>query len=227
MLGLADGKPAASAAVLMVEGYRYVALVATDPGQQRRGYADAVMRRALEIAATAHGERPTVLHATDAGRPVYERMGYAAISTHTIFMEQSLLGGHRPASARREHTRHAGRHRGDLRFRCGLVRDLGPNPVGLCASCPRSAHSPPSFWQARPLLRSGGEVGHVPREPDPAVDGGGEPVGAAGRRRAGCRAGRRAGWGAGRTGRQVYESTCTTCHGPDGKGGVNLELEKI
>ena len=30
-----------------------------------------------------------------------------------------------------------------------------------------------------------------------------------------------------RTGRQVYEAVCTACHGPDGRGGVNLELEKI
>jgi hypothetical protein len=30
-----------------------------------------------------------------------------------------------------------------------------------------------------------------------------------------------------RTGRQVYESICITCHGPAGRGGVNLELEKI
>jgi hypothetical protein len=30
-----------------------------------------------------------------------------------------------------------------------------------------------------------------------------------------------------RTGRQVYETICATCHGPDGRGGVNLELEKI
>jgi hypothetical protein len=30
-----------------------------------------------------------------------------------------------------------------------------------------------------------------------------------------------------RTGRQVYESVCIACHGPDGRGGVNLELEKI
>ena len=41
VLGLTGGKSACSAAVLMVDGYGYVALVATDPGQQRRGYADA------------------------------------------------------------------------------------------------------------------------------------------------------------------------------------------
>jgi hypothetical protein len=29
-----------------------------------------------------------------------------------------------------------------------------------------------------------------------------------------------------RTGKQVYETVCTACHGPDGRGGVNLELEK-
>ena len=94
VLGLVDGKPACSAAVMMVDGYRYVALVATDPGQQRRGYADAAMRRALEVSAQAHGERPTVLHATEAGRPVYERMGYAAISTHTIFIDKAFLTEH-------------------------------------------------------------------------------------------------------------------------------------
>jgi hypothetical protein len=30
-----------------------------------------------------------------------------------------------------------------------------------------------------------------------------------------------------RTGKQVFDSICITCHGPDGRGGVNLELEKI
>lgn len=94
VLGVADGKPVSSAAVLMVDGHRYVALVATEPGQQRRGFADATMRRALENAARAHGETPTVLHATDAGRPVYERMGYASISTHTLLMEKRFLEEH-------------------------------------------------------------------------------------------------------------------------------------
>jgi hypothetical protein len=30
-----------------------------------------------------------------------------------------------------------------------------------------------------------------------------------------------------RTGQQVYESICITCHGPDGRAGVNLALEQI
>lgn len=94
VVGVANGKPVSSATVLMVDGHRYVALVATDPSQQRRGFADATMRRALQDAAAVHGEAPTVLHASEAGRPVYERMGYAAIATHTLFMEKRFLEGH-------------------------------------------------------------------------------------------------------------------------------------
>ncbi|MCW3097612.1 MAG: hypothetical protein JWL77_3230 [Chthonomonadaceae bacterium] len=94
VLGLVDGKPVSSAAVMMVDGHRYVGMVATDADHRRRGYADAVMRRALEISAQAHGEQPTVLHASDAGRPVYERMGYTTIATHTIFVEKKFLGDH-------------------------------------------------------------------------------------------------------------------------------------
>lgn len=94
VVGSAGGKPVSSAAVMMVDGYRYVALVATDPGHQRRGYADATMRRALELSAERHADRPTVLHATEAGRPIYERMGYAPIATHTVFIEKRFLEPH-------------------------------------------------------------------------------------------------------------------------------------
>ena len=52
------------------------------------------MRQALANAAKVHGEIPTILHATDAGRPVYERMGYATISTHTLLMEKRFLEEH-------------------------------------------------------------------------------------------------------------------------------------
>ncbi|MEO7157178.1 MAG: GNAT family N-acetyltransferase [Vicinamibacterales bacterium] len=94
VVGVVDEKPVSSATVLMVDGHRYVALVATDPSQQRRGFADATMRQALANAATVHGQIPTVLHATDAGRPVYARMGYKDIATHTLFMEKRFLEEH-------------------------------------------------------------------------------------------------------------------------------------
>ena len=94
VLGLAGGKPVSSSAVWMVDGYRYVALVATDPACQRRGYAEAAMRHSLDVAAARYGEQPSVLHATDAGRPIYARMGYDTISHHTLFMEQRFLEGH-------------------------------------------------------------------------------------------------------------------------------------
>lgn len=94
VLGSVDGQPVSTTAVFMVDGVRYVALVATAPGHQRRGYADATMRRALQLAAEAHGPTPTVLHATEAGRPVYERMGYQPISRHTAYIDKAFLGGH-------------------------------------------------------------------------------------------------------------------------------------
>ena len=94
VLGAVGDSPAASAAVMMVDGFRYVALVATHPDHQRRGYAGAAMRHALAVAAEAHGDGPTFLHATDAGRPVYARMGYAPVSTHTAFMEKRFLEAH-------------------------------------------------------------------------------------------------------------------------------------
>jgi GNAT superfamily N-acetyltransferase len=94
VVGSVAGTPVCSAAVMMIDGYRYVALVATDPAHQKRGYADAAMRRALQLADERYGAHPTVLHATEAGRPIYERMGYEAIARHTVFLEKKFLEGH-------------------------------------------------------------------------------------------------------------------------------------
>ena len=52
------------------------------------------MRHALDVAGAKYGEKPTVLHATDGGRPVYARMGYETIATHTAFIEKRFLEGH-------------------------------------------------------------------------------------------------------------------------------------
>ncbi|HZI78317.1 MAG TPA: GNAT family N-acetyltransferase [Vicinamibacterales bacterium] len=94
VLGRAAGTPATSAAVMLAGGHRYVALVATHPSHQKKGFAEAAMRHALSVAAERFGERPTFLHATDAGRPIYARMGYEPVATHTCFIDKRFLAGH-------------------------------------------------------------------------------------------------------------------------------------
>ena len=49
----------------------YIALVATLPGEQGKGYAEAVMRHAIEQGQTGMGKRRIVLHPSDMGLPLY------------------------------------------------------------------------------------------------------------------------------------------------------------
>lgn len=94
VVGSVEGEPVSCSAVMHVDGYHYVAFVATHPDHRRRGYADAAMRHSLAVAARTYGKAPTFLHATDAGRPVYERMGYRPVSSHTFFIEKKFMEGH-------------------------------------------------------------------------------------------------------------------------------------
>jgi GNAT superfamily N-acetyltransferase len=94
VVGSVGGTPVCCSAVLTIDGYRYVALVATHPDHRRKGYADAAMRRSLEDSARAAGPSPSFLHATDAGRPVYQRMGFEPVCLHTLYMETRFLEGH-------------------------------------------------------------------------------------------------------------------------------------
>jgi len=74
-IGRADGRAVSAASTFIADGINNVTLVATLPDAQRRGYG-----RALTWQATlAEPSLPAVLFASDAGRPVYERMGYTAL----------------------------------------------------------------------------------------------------------------------------------------------------
>ncbi|CAL9385945.1 GNAT family N-acetyltransferase [Streptomyces sp. enrichment culture] len=75
-LGLHDGTPVACAATVEAQGRLFVLLVATDPEYQRRGYGEAVTRKALHEGARATGATRATLHATPAGAPVYPRIGF-------------------------------------------------------------------------------------------------------------------------------------------------------
>ncbi|MET9230214.1 GNAT family N-acetyltransferase [Lentzea sp. NPDC003310] len=75
-LGLRDGVPVTCAGAVETDGRLFVVLVATDPGQERRGYGEAVTRKALHEAWRATGITRATLHATEAGAPVYPRLGF-------------------------------------------------------------------------------------------------------------------------------------------------------
>jgi ribosomal protein S18 acetylase RimI-like enzyme len=62
--------------VFAAGGTLYVGLVATHPEHGRKGYAEHVMRHALHEGFEALGLRRSILHATDAGHPVYAAMGF-------------------------------------------------------------------------------------------------------------------------------------------------------
>jgi hypothetical protein len=71
-----QGRPVACAATVENDDALFLALVATMPTDMRRGFGEAVTRKALYEGIRRTGRRHVVLHATPAGRPVYERIGY-------------------------------------------------------------------------------------------------------------------------------------------------------
>ncbi|WP_088343193.1 MULTISPECIES: GNAT family N-acetyltransferase [Rhodomicrobium] len=84
-LGLADGVPVSAAATIANQGCLFVALVATAPAEQRKGYGEATTRKALYEGFRATGLTRAVLHATDAGMPVYRRIGFQKVATFQCF----------------------------------------------------------------------------------------------------------------------------------------------
>ncbi|WP_432950798.1 GNAT family N-acetyltransferase [Kribbella sp. CA-253562] len=75
-LGMRGDQPVTCAGTVAADGRLFVALVATDPEWQRRGYGEAVTRKALYEGAQATGLTRATLHATEAGAPVYPRIGF-------------------------------------------------------------------------------------------------------------------------------------------------------
>ncbi|MFI7696243.1 GNAT family N-acetyltransferase [Nonomuraea sp. NPDC049655] len=89
-LGYRDGRPVTCAATVAGPHSIFLALVATLPEEMRKGYGEAVTRKAIHEGGRRSGHRRLVLHATPAGQPVYERIGCRA-NTAIHFLR---LAGH-------------------------------------------------------------------------------------------------------------------------------------
>lgn len=74
-LGEVDGRPVTASAAMVDHGVTVVTLVATRPPMRRCGYGQAL----TWTATLTEPRRPALLVATDAGRPLYETMGYRSL----------------------------------------------------------------------------------------------------------------------------------------------------
>ncbi|HYO83391.1 MAG TPA: GNAT family N-acetyltransferase [Bryobacteraceae bacterium] len=85
IIAYVDNVPVSTASVVPTNGCLNVVCVATAQEYRGRGHAEATMRRALDLAARELRLPKTVLHASDMGLPIYERMGYQPATALTVF----------------------------------------------------------------------------------------------------------------------------------------------
>ena len=91
-VGYVDGKAVSTAAALPVLGTVYIALVATLPGEQGKGYAEAAVRHAISEGQRAMGFERATLHATEMGQPVYTAIGFEPSLRFVLLMETPKEG---------------------------------------------------------------------------------------------------------------------------------------
>jgi ribosomal protein S18 acetylase RimI-like enzyme len=84
-VGYAAGEPVSTAGIVIAAGAAGVYNVATVPGQQKRGFGEAVMRHALALARDQHGALPSVLQSTAQGFELYRRMGYSVVTNVAVY----------------------------------------------------------------------------------------------------------------------------------------------
>ncbi|MBP0615765.1 GNAT family N-acetyltransferase [Jiella mangrovi] len=84
-LGLLDGVPVSAAGAVAADDCLFVILVATAPEHERKGYGGATTRKALYEGGKATGLKRATLHATAAGMPVYERIGFRKVAAVSFY----------------------------------------------------------------------------------------------------------------------------------------------
>jgi GNAT superfamily N-acetyltransferase len=84
-VGYAQGEPVSTAATVIAAGAVGVYNVATVPGRQGRGFGEAIMRQTLDRARQQHGIERTVLQSTPQGLRLYQRMGYATVTSVSVY----------------------------------------------------------------------------------------------------------------------------------------------
>ena len=75
----ADGEAVAAGSASYVNGASYIGWMATLEKFRGRGYAEIILRHMDAAMRRQYGVTESVLHATELGRSVYERLGYRTV----------------------------------------------------------------------------------------------------------------------------------------------------
>ena len=81
-----EGAAVAGGSASFVAGASYIGWMATLPEHRGRGYAEALLRHMDTYMRLRYGVKETVLHATEMGRPVYERMGFRVVDEFAAYL---------------------------------------------------------------------------------------------------------------------------------------------
>lgn len=80
-----DGKAVAGGSASFVEGISYIGWMATRPEYRGRGYAETLLRHMDVFMRRRYGVKEIVLHATEMGQPIYERMGFRPVDEFAAY----------------------------------------------------------------------------------------------------------------------------------------------
>ena len=86
-LGYLGNEPVTTAAAVATPEAVGLYAVATSPHHQRKGYAEAIARFAIEEARAVVGTTRTVLQSSNIGYPLYVRMGYRPVSRYFVYIK--------------------------------------------------------------------------------------------------------------------------------------------
>lgn len=88
-VGYVSRRPVTIVSTVLGGGAVGIYSLATAPDHQGCGYAEAIMRYALDVERAQTGVERTVLQTTRSGRRLYERMGFKVVTKFTVFARES------------------------------------------------------------------------------------------------------------------------------------------